>query len=405
MTSQEVGELDEQFEVVVGRKAPFSMVPDWVTLFPGSKSHPKYRGKILSPTAKAVYAVLAMHVNVARGDSTCWPSRKSIAGILGFSREQSVDPYLKELDAADAIDREPMTRPNGCKGVRYVVHQMPPAGYDGEETVGQHYKNRRDEEVLKMSAGPGRPRKEPDAQPVSEPADDSVETEADAGVRAVAERWWAEAQELVTQGQLAPLATDRQTERAKANLTQRIRDAFAAGHDTLLIEMVLRELGQWGPAKSRFESTLKRMQGKTPEELALDKQAQLGAKKWWEEAEKLVAAKKMGPLMSETERQRTGYFHNLRTKIRAALAAGYDSRQIWKALGEIGEWSPAKREFDRALRRVSGVRTPGPRDGRAPLFTNDQWKRDPQDQSDGTPASPSAGPDLSAFGIQIDAPI
>ncbi|MGW7596293.1 hypothetical protein, partial [Streptomyces rubiginosohelvolus] len=88
--SREIDDLDEQIEIVIGRKAPFSMVPDWVSLYPASKSHPQYAGKVVSATAKAVYNVLAMHVNVSRGDSACWPSRKTIAQMLGFSREQSV---------------------------------------------------------------------------------------------------------------------------------------------------------------------------------------------------------------------------------------------------------------------------------------------------------------------------
>ncbi|MFD9248363.1 hypothetical protein [Streptomyces bottropensis] len=406
MTSHEIDELDEQFEVVIGRKAPYSMIPDWVTLYPASKSHPQYQGKILSPTAKAVYNVLAMHVNVSRGDSACWPSRKTIARILGFSREQSVDQYLDQLDEADAIDREAITRANGAKGVRYVVHQTPPEGYEGETSVGEHYKHRREEEARKHSRGPGRPRKEEAATPEPEAEQSAPEaapqaTAADVAARTAAEEWWAQAQELSDQGQLDPLGTERQKERARINLMARIQDALAAGHDLELIKSVLREIGEWGPAKAKFERTLKTLKDKTPEQIALDKQAQKGATKWWEEAERLVVAKRMGPLMVDTERQRTGYFLNLRTRIRAALAAGYDSRLIWQALVDLGEWSPAKREFDRALRRLDGVRAPrGTNTNRAPLFTNDQWKPDPAPEQDSTP--PATAPDLSAFGVRTD---
>ncbi|WP_030372358.1 helix-turn-helix domain-containing protein [Streptomyces rimosus] len=412
MTSHEMDELDEQFEVVVGRKAPFSMIPDWVTLYPGSKSHPMYRGKILAPQAKAVYNVLAMHVNVASGDSSCWPSRKTIARILGFSREQSVDQYLDQLDDADAIDREPMTRPNGAKGIRYLVHQMPPAGFEGETNVGEHYKHRREEEAQKLSRGPGRPRKvkvqeaaEPDTDTKSgqpAPAAPPQETAVEAAARTVAEEWWAQAQDLTDQGHLHPLVTEQQRERARTNLVTRIHDAMAAGHDVELIKLVLREIGEWGPAKAKFERMLKRLKDKTPEDIALDKQAQKGATKWWEEAEKLVAAKRMGPLMADTERQRTGYFLNLRTRIRTALAAGYDSRLIWQALGNIGDWTPTKWALDKELRRLSGVRAPrSGSSGRAPIFTNDQWM---QGDSGGTQsAAPApAAPDLDVFGVESD---
>ncbi|MEU7228951.1 hypothetical protein [Streptomyces chrestomyceticus] len=410
MTRHEMDELDEQIDIVIGRAAPFSMVPDWVTLYPGSKSHPKYRGKILAPQAKAAYNSLLMHVNVTRGDSACWPSRLTIADILGFSREQSVDQYLDQLDDADAIDREPFTRPNGAKGIRYIVHQMPPAGFEGDTSVGQYYKRRRAEEARKLSRGPGRPRKvkaEQAAAPVTDseqpaPAAPPQETAAETAARAVAEEWWTQIQYLADQGQVAPLSTEQHKERARTNLVTRIHDAMAAGHDVDLIKLVLQELGEWGPAKSKFERMLKRLKDKTPEDLALDKQAQKGATKWWEKAEKLVAAKRMGPLMADTERQRTGYFLNLRTRIRTALAAGYDSRLIWQALENIGEWTPTKWALDKELRRLTGV--PAPRSGhsgRAPIFTNDQWKQG--DSGGAYSAAPApAAPDLDVFGVESD---
>lgn len=407
MSSNEIAELEEQFEVVIGRKAPYSMIPDWVTLYPGSKSHPQYAGKILSATAKAVYNVLAMHVNVARGDSACWPSRKTIAQILGFSREQTVDQYLDQLDEADTIDREPITRANGAKGVRYIVHQTPPDGYEGEQSVGEHYKHRRAVEAAKLTRPPGRPRKADAAevdQPAAAPAPvaEPQESAMDALVRTAADEWWAQAEELVVLDQLVPLGTDRQKERARGNLAARIRDAVGSGHDLELIRLVLRELGEWGPAKAKFERALKAYKDKTPEEIELDKRSQSGAKKWWAEAEARVESKKMGPLLAGTKRQETGYYLNLRTRIREALKAGYDRRIIWDALVELGEWSPAKREFDRALRRLSGVRQPrGAGGGRAPLFSNDQWKQNETPRSGEVPAVPDA-PDLSVFGVQSD---
>ncbi|MGW0763453.1 helix-turn-helix domain-containing protein [Streptomyces sp. NPDC002814] len=403
MTTHEIDELDEQFEIVVGRKAPLTLVPDWVTLYPASKSHPMYEGKILSPTAKAVYAVLAMHVNVSRGDSACWPSRKTIAQILGFSREQSVDQYLDQLDEADAIDREPITRANGAKGVRYIVHQTPPDGFEGEQSVGEHYKNRREQEAQKLRRSSGRPRKADAAEatpPV--PEVEPQETAVDVAARTAADEWWAQAEELVVLGELEPLGTDRQKERARSNLVARIGDALGSGHDLELIKLTLRELGEWGPAKAKFERALQTYKNKTPEDVELDKQAQSGAKKWWAEAEARVASKKMGPLLADTKRQETGYYLNLRTRIREALKAGYDRWVIWDALVELGEWSPAKREFDRTLRRLSGVRQPrGARGGRAPLFSNDQWKQNETPTQGGAPEVPSA-PDLSVFGVQSD---
>jgi hypothetical protein len=400
VTSYEIAELDEQMEIVAGRKAPLTMIPDWVTLYAGSKSAPNYQGHILSPQAKAIYNVLAMHVNVQKGDDACWPSRKTIATMLGFTREQSVDPYLDQLDEVDAIDREPMTRPNGAKGVRYIVHQTPPPGYTGDQSVGEYYARRRKELAAEPTRKPGRPRKEKPG-PAPDAAGQDAETQEqalDTVAQLVADEWWERAQ-----GHLTPLVSDKQKEKARTNLVARIRDALAAGHDLNLIKLALQETGEWGPAKARFERTLKNFKGKSPEDIALDKRAQLGATTWWERAEELVAAKRMRVLMVDSERQRSGYFLNLRTRIRAALAAGYDSRVIMRALEELGEWSPAKREFDRALGRLSGVRQPKAGSGRAPLFTNDQWKEAPAKSSTpDTPAASAPAPDLSVFGVQSD---
>ncbi|MFF0754426.1 helix-turn-helix domain-containing protein [Streptomyces sp. NPDC004267] len=399
--TQEAADLNEQFEVVVGRKAPYSMVPDWVTLFPGNKEHPRYDGKILSPTAKAVYAVLAMHVNVSRDNNVCWPSRKSIAQILGFKREQTIDPYLKELDEADAIDRKPMMRQNGAKGYLYVVHQTPPEGYKGEQTISEHYKNLRDAELGNRHWEPiPAAQGEQAARQTAAPAAEQPTPAVDPVISTIADRWWTDAEELAALGQLAPLGTGRQRDRARTNLVARIQDAIAAGADESLIELTLRELGEWGPPKAKFERALKSLKGKTPEEIKLDKWAAEGAKAWWEEAEKLVAANKMGRLTVDSERQKTGYFLNLRTRIRTALGAGYDKALIWKALMALGEWSPSKYAFDKALSRAAGVRGPSSPNGRAPLFTNDQYG--PTSEASARPSAPQR-PDLSAFGIQTDA--
>lgn len=322
MTGNELAELDEQFEVVVGRKAPLTMVPDWITLH-----------EELEPQAKAVYNVLAMHVNVSRGDSECWPSRKTIAKILGYNREQSVDKYLDQLEAADAIERDnEYRRPNGAKGVLYIVHQTPPAGYKGPTSVGEYYKRRR--EAL-AAAGParkpGRPRKT-----------------------------------------LAAAAEEKTAKPAMTATTKKTTTRKTAAKKT-------------AEAKS-----------KSPEEIALDERAQKGADLWWEEAKKLVEAKRMGPLMGSAK-QKSGYYLNLRTRIREALDAGYDHRLVWRALHEIGEWSPSKRELDRTLRRLNGVRQQRGANGRGPLFTNDQWEQNQTDQP-----TPPAAPDLSVFGVQAD---
>lgn len=339
-------ELDEQLEVVAGRKAPYSTVPDWVTLYPG---------KALSPTAKAVYAVLAMHVNVSKQDDACWPSRKEIANILGFSREQSVDKYLEELDFVDAIDREPMTRPNGARGLRYIVHQTPPPGFKGEQTIAEYYMRRRKERAAEGTPKPGRPRK----------------TAAPATAPAAPEAPATEAPEEKPAARRAPAkkAPAKKTAAKKAPA----KKAAAAKPEP-------KEL--------------------TPEQQALKELVDAAVDSWWKEAQRLVEAKKMGPLMG-SPRAKSGYFLNLRTRIQEAFEAGYDRYAVWHALHAVGEWSPAKREFDRALRAAAGIDTPARRrSGPTPLFRNDQWKQDKPTHDTTTPATPGpARPNLDAFGV------
>ncbi|MBV1940783.1 hypothetical protein KUF83_30070 [Streptomyces sp. BV286] len=319
MSARDLEEAEEQSRAVRGRKAPLTLVPDWVTLH-----------QELDPQAKAVYNVLAMHVNVERGDDECWPSRKTIAGILGFNREQSVDKYLDQLDAADAIDREDMTRPNGAKGVLYIIHQTPPPGYKGITNISDYHSQRRTALAAQGTRKPGRPRKA-----------------------------------LTAAAAVQTPPTPAKTAASKS-----------------------------GPAKKKATGKAKPAAEKTPEQIALEKEAQQGADAWWKKAALLVDQNEMGPLMGSA-RQKSGYFLNLRTKIKEALEAGYTKEVVWSALLKTREWSPAKREFDRALRDVTGVRKPG-RGGRAPLFTNDQWK---QQQTEQAPAT-SAAPDLSAFGVR-----
>jgi hypothetical protein len=327
VTSHDPADLEEQLEIVAGRKAPYTTVPDWVTLHPD-----------LDPQAKALYNTIAAHVNVGRGDDEAWPTRLMLAEMLGFSREQSVDRYIRQLEEAGAIDTDrDYRRPNGAKGILYIVHQTPPDGYEGPQTLTAWYKRRRAALAAAPSPKPGRPRKAaaaaaaPAAKPVAKPAAPPKKTAA------------------------------KKTAAAKK------------------------------PPKE-----------KTPEQIALDKQAQDGAEKWWERAKELVGERKMGPLMGN-ERQKSGYFLNVRTRIREALEAGYDSRLIWDALHEIREWSPAKREFDRALRRLSGIPT-GNRGRPGPLFRNDQWQQPSQPEQTGTVPQQSPAPPLEVFGIETDAP-
>lgn len=58
---------DGSIELVRGRRAPFTKVGDWVALAEVSRN------------AKALYWLLAAHVNQQREGSAAWPSRRMLA--------------------------------------------------------------------------------------------------------------------------------------------------------------------------------------------------------------------------------------------------------------------------------------------------------------------------------------
>ncbi|MER7759488.1 hypothetical protein [Streptomyces sp. NPDC097619] len=289
---------DQHDEVLGGRPAPYAMVPHWIIL------HPE-----LDPQAKAVYDVLLMHANRLRGDGIVWPTRKNIAKILGWSREQSPDKYIAQLEAAGAIDTELYTQHDGSIRKRYYVHQTPPPGYQGPKDLTEWRDRRRQEEAEAPSRPPGRPRKA--ASPAAEPA---------------------------AEGSAAPQKPARKPPAKKAAATPSAKAA---------------------PEKSETEALL-------------EQRANKGARLWWEErAPAHVAAKEMTRLTG-TQQQKSRKFLALRGMIRGALAADYESRQILNALDELKVWLPSVQQFDAALGRQDGVRsrTSGTRQ---PKFTNAQW--------------------------------
>lgn len=124
-------ELDEQLEIVSGRRAPYTQVGDWVLL------------SGVSPKAMALYWMLAMHVNNARaglGNTEVWPSLKTLAGWMKLGKPESVAPYIAELVKIGAIEKQSRRTASGMKTRnRYTVHQSPPEGYQGLVSVTQYY--------------------------------------------------------------------------------------------------------------------------------------------------------------------------------------------------------------------------------------------------------------------------
>ncbi|MFI6658111.1 hypothetical protein ACIBL8_21610 [Streptomyces sp. NPDC050523] len=145
--------LDEAFEAALGRRAPFTMVSDWV-LLSGATSD-----------ARTLYWGLSAHINVTRDDTEVWPGLVTLARMLHLKKPEQVARYMLELEVIGAVDVirsvAGLNRRN-----RYVVHQTPPAGYTGMQSLGQWYganRSARDVADRPLEETP-RQRKERDAQ-------------------------------------------------------------------------------------------------------------------------------------------------------------------------------------------------------------------------------------------------
>ncbi|KJE19393.1 Helix-turn-helix domain, partial [Frankia torreyi] len=130
-------------EIAAGRRAPFTMLGDWVALS-GIDDH-----------AKALYWCLAMHVNVARDDTEVWPSRYTLAEWCGFAKAESVDRYLAQLVELGAIEVRQHRHAGGMRARnRYLVHGSPSDDYAGARSLHEWYQRRRAEADPEPSRSP-----------------------------------------------------------------------------------------------------------------------------------------------------------------------------------------------------------------------------------------------------------
>lgn len=110
-----------QDEIREGRSAPsYTDIQDWVGL------------ANISPQAHSLYVKLRMHVNATRGDNRAWPGKERLAMMMGVARGDYIDKWLDEITAIGAVEvvKEGMPRRNV-----YIVHALPPPGYEGPTTL------------------------------------------------------------------------------------------------------------------------------------------------------------------------------------------------------------------------------------------------------------------------------
>ncbi|MFJ8301346.1 hypothetical protein ACIQ9R_36345 [Streptomyces sp. NPDC094447] len=349
MSDQVLVDVEEQLKIAAGRRAaPFTMVPEWVTVHPD-----------LDPQAKALYDALAAHVNVGRADGKVWPTRLLLAMMLGWSREQSVDPYLRQLSKAGAItidedrraDGSLNRRPDGSVKKIYFVHETPPDDYTGPKNLAEFYAQAR-VKVQELREAKAAKKAAKKAAPASEQPADAPQTPPPAKKAAPARAAKAAQPAAEANAPTAPAAAPK----PKPKPPRRGKD-------------------------------------KTPEEIRLDQLADEGAHRWWDvEAPKLVAAKKMTSYLGDSQRG----FLGVRTLIRQALAAKpnpYQPHQVMEALVLGAQWLPHRTGFERALSKVSGVRAAPSGTQRPRLYRDSQWTEGNPTDPATVPAQPPVPPD------------
>ena len=140
---------NEPFEITSGRTFPFSQPGDWVALAP------------ISPGAKATYVILCGHVRFtgSPADAECWPTLTTIGELIPRpngkpTTSETVSSWVKELETLGAINvRE--TRSNHGRRKHFMVHQMPPDGYEGHRSYSEFYAARRKATSLDLEKNGG----------------------------------------------------------------------------------------------------------------------------------------------------------------------------------------------------------------------------------------------------------
>ena len=115
-----MSETAPQEEFEQGRQAPFTMLGDWVAV------------SGVDPNARSLYWDVKAHVNENRGTGTAWPPRDFLAMLAGDKQARTLDPYMRQLEAIDAIgaQRERSVAKMRSRNL-YKVHDTPPRGWDG----------------------------------------------------------------------------------------------------------------------------------------------------------------------------------------------------------------------------------------------------------------------------------
>lgn len=125
---RQLDSADEPFEVEAEDELPFVQLGHWVAL------------SGVSAGALALYWMLALHLNRARGDRYVWPTTAVLAHMLGYSRGDKIKRFVDELIAIGAITviSVPDLRGPQKRNV-YRLRRTPPEGYAGPVSLKAFY--------------------------------------------------------------------------------------------------------------------------------------------------------------------------------------------------------------------------------------------------------------------------
>lgn len=131
----DISPADEQIEIVSGRgELPWTQVHDWIAL------------SGIGPASIGAYVALKMHLNRQTGQLN--PGTVRLAKLLQLSRADKVAALVRPLVEIGAVEVVAYGMP---RRNRYVVHSLPPEGYEGPLTLAQWAK-RHEPEITRERA-------------------------------------------------------------------------------------------------------------------------------------------------------------------------------------------------------------------------------------------------------------
>lgn len=127
----------DPFELEALDELPFVQIPHWVPLAVAALTAPS---PAMKAGAIALYNFLAMHLSMNRDDRYVWPTRDTLAALMGYSRADKISPFVNLLIQVDAL--VVIKVPNGAGPEQRNVYRLrrnPPPNFTGHVLMSQIY--------------------------------------------------------------------------------------------------------------------------------------------------------------------------------------------------------------------------------------------------------------------------